>query len=108
MTSRRFIPLLAVIALFSASDDARAQCLTATTQWRNTPIASQSAPFTATFTAVPSASNIDGLIGLSLGSASGFTSLAAVVRFNNTGAIDARNAGAYAAAFKVLYTPGAQ
>jgi|CXWL01.1.fsa_nt_gi hypothetical protein len=99
--------LIAFAALLCAGD-ARAQCLTATPQWRTTPIAAQSAPFAASFTAIPAAANIDGLIGLSQGSATGFTSLAAIVRFNTAGSIDARNGGAYAAATKITYAPGAQ
>ena len=100
--------VLALAALLSVRAGAQTPCLTASTQWRNTPIAAQSAPFTVSFTAAPSAANIDGLIGLSLGNAMGFTSLAVVVRFNNTGSIDARNGGVYSAAKKITYTPGAQ
>jgi len=40
---------------------------------------------------------MDGVMGLSSGASSSFSSLAAIVRFNNTGTIDARNGGAYAA-----------
>ena len=100
--------LIALAATMAASTGAQAQCLTASTQWRNTPIAAQSVPFAASFTAVPSAANVDGVIGLSLENASSFTSLAVVVRFNNMGSIDVRNGGVYAAAAKVSYSPGAQ
>ncbi len=103
--AKMFIVLMAIMG---ARTEAQAQCLTASTQWRNTPIAAQSAPFAASFTAVPSAANVDGVMGLSLGNASSFTSLAVVVRFNNMGSIDVRNGGVYAAAAKVSYAPGAQ
>src|SRR5207245_1578566 len=44
--------------------------------------------------------------GLSPGAVSDYTGLAAIVRFNGTGTIDARNAGAYAAASSIPYVAG--
>jgi hypothetical protein len=82
-------------------------CQVASTLWQNTSFASEAAPFTASFSAIPAVANMDGVTGLSLGSASAFTSLAVAVRFNNTGFIDARNGGAYAAAAAIPYTAGA-
>jgi len=55
---------------------------------------------------VPSANNIDVLTGLSSGSASGFTNVAAIVRFASSGKMDARNGGAYAAAATIPYAAG--
>lgn len=49
---------------------------------------------------------MDGVIGFSLNSATNFTSLAAIVRFSSTGAIDARNGGDYSANVAVPYTAG--
>ena len=100
---------LAAAALLAAcvALNADAQCLTSSTGWRSSPFASQSAPFGATFDAVPGAARIDGLTALSLGTASGYSSLAAIVRFNNAGYIDARNGGVYAADASVPYIAGA-
>src|SRR5581483_360226 len=58
------------------------------TAWQNVSFAPQTGGFEAKFDATPSAANMDGVIGLSNGPASGFNSLAAIVRFNNTGTID--------------------
>ncbi|MDD5655805.1 MAG: Ig-like domain-containing protein, partial [Elusimicrobia bacterium] len=82
-------------------------CQASDTSWKNLAFAAQSAPFTAAFDAVPNAAAIDAVTGLSFGAASGYPSLAAIVRFNTAGAIDARNGSTYAAASSVRYTPGA-
>jgi hypothetical protein len=66
---------------------------------------SQSGIFEAQFDATPSAT--DATIGLCLGNQSAYTGLAVIVRFATTGAIDARNGGAYAAANTIPYTTGA-
>jgi hypothetical protein len=94
--------------LVAAAGHAQAQptCTTGSTAWQNVSLPSQSAPFGATFDAVPNGARIDGLTGLSQGSASGFASLAAIVRFNTSGFIDARNGAAYAAAASVPYSAG--
>jgi hypothetical protein len=62
--------------------------------------------FTATFDAVPAQNLEDVVIGLSQGPAAAYTDFAAIVRFNNSGAIDVRNGSAYAAQAKVPYTAG--
>ncbi|MDD5655806.1 MAG: Ig-like domain-containing protein [Elusimicrobia bacterium] len=82
-------------------------CQTSATSWKNSAFAAQSAPFTAAFDAVPNAAGVDAVTGLSYGPASGYAGLAAIVRFNTAGAIDARNGSAYAAAATVRYAPGA-
>ena len=86
---------------------ARAQCVASSTGWKNTSIAARTAPFSAGYTAIPGSANMDGVTGLSNGSASGFSSLAVIVRFNNAGYIDARNGSAYAAAAQIPYVAGA-
>jgi|GEM_PF-1527726 len=103
------IVFLLAAAWLAAAPHARAQtgCLTSSAGWQNTSLAPQSAPFGATFEATPSADRIDGLTGLSLGTASSYANLAAIVRFNNTGTIDARNGGVYAAETAIPYTAGA-
>ena len=98
---------LAVSSDFTFTTSAVAPvCLTAASVWVNTALPSQSGSFTASFDAVPSAPKMDGVAGLSKAAAAGYASLAAAVRFNNTGFIDARNGGAYAAAASIPYVAG--
>lgn len=73
--------------------------------WKNVAVAAQTGSFTASFDATPAAASMDGVVGLSNGPASAYSALAAAVRFNNTGKIDARNGGAYAAAGSISYSP---
>src|SRR6185503_13690373 len=61
--------------------------------WTVNPIAAQTGSFTATFDLVPTASNEEAVVGLSPVFADGFEDLAAIVRFNPSGMIDARNGG---------------
>jgi len=86
---------------------AGASCLQSnTSSWQNTAIATQGAAFQASFDATPNLANMDGVIGLSLGSAATYTNLAAIVRFNPSGFIDARNGGNYSATANVPYIAG--
>jgi endo-1,4-beta-D-glucanase Y len=80
-------------------------CVTATAggPWQNTSFASQSDTFTAEFDATPSVSPINGVVGLSQGAQSAYAGFATLARFNPSGAIDARNGGAYAAASTIPY-----
>ena len=68
--------------------------------------ASQTGLFEAQFDATPTTAKVDGVVGLSTGAAAAWTDLAAMVRFNAAGTIDARNGGAYAAAVAIPYTAG--
>ncbi len=79
---------------------------TAGAGFRNTAITSQTGTFTATFYATPSVANIDSVIGLAAIAPAAYTDIAASVRFNSGGTIDARNGGAYAAAASVPYSAG--
>ena len=74
--------------------------------WQNTPFANQTGSFGVQFDATPSQVDMNGVMGLSDGAATGYTSLAAIARFNPTGDIDARNGGAYAAASTIPYQAG--
>ncbi len=94
---------LAVLLLLPAS--AHATCANGNTTWANFPFAKQTAPFTVGFSAASFASKIDGVLGFSLGAASGYSSLAASIRFNNAGYLDARNGGAYGAVTNIPYGP---
>jgi hypothetical protein len=80
--------------------------ITSSATWQNKAIASQTGAFTASFDMIPSALNIDGVTGFSAVSAKAFTDLAAIVRFNTTGTIDARNGSAYAAKVAIPYSAG--
>ncbi len=66
----------------------------------------QTGTFTAQFDWVTSASPINSLVGLAPAVPTAYTGLAAIVRFNPSGLIDARNGGAYAAATSIPYSAG--
>lgn len=73
-------------------------------QWMNSAFTSQAGNFTAQWDAKPLANNIDSLHSLSLGAQNIWTGLAAIVRFNTTGTIDARNGSGYAANTSIPYS----
>jgi hypothetical protein len=82
-------------------------CQSASTSWNNTPFANESTTFTATYTATPSANDINTVVGLTDGPQSAYTSLAAIARFNPSGFIDAYNGSSgYQAANSIPYTGG--
>lgn len=72
----------------------------------NSSFAAQTGSFSAAWDVTPQASSIDGAVGLANGVATGWSNLAAIVRFNTAGTIDARNGGSYAAATSVSYAAG--
>ncbi|HEY0947679.1 MAG TPA: hypothetical protein VGD81_20520 [Opitutaceae bacterium] len=74
--------------------------------WQNSAFAAQSGTFTLAYDMVASQLNIDGVTGLSSGVADAYTDLAATVRFNTSGKIDALNGTAYQAASSLSYTAG--
>ena len=82
-------------------------CLTSASSWLNASFTPQTDTFTAQFDATPGGSAIDGVMGLSGAAATDYSSLAAIVRFNTGGTIDARNGGAYSAASTIPYRQGA-
>jgi hypothetical protein len=61
--------------------------------WPNEPFAAQTGRFTAEVDAIPSVAPVDAAIGVAGGPAPGWPGLAAIVRFNPAGRIDARNGG---------------
>ena len=81
-------------------------CVTSGKGWSNTSFAVQRGTFTAEFDATPGSTGVDGVIGLGGAAASSYDHLAAIVRFNTGGTIDARNGGAYAAAKAIGYSAG--
>ncbi|MCM2303356.1 MAG: Ig-like domain-containing protein [Elusimicrobia bacterium] len=83
-------------------------CVVVGSAWRGEMFAPQSAAFVASFDAVPDTARMDGVTGLAGGAVSDYSRLAAAVRFNNAGFIDARNGSVYAAAAAIPYSPGAK
>jgi hypothetical protein len=81
-------------------------CQTSAAAWSNTAFPPQSGSFTVQFDATPSGGAVDGVAGLAPGTVAAYTELAAIVRFNNTGTIDARNGAAYAALKSIPYGAG--
>jgi hypothetical protein len=81
-------------------------CVTATAggSWQNRSFTSQSGTFTAEFDATPLAAPTDTVVGLSQGAQTAYSGFATLARFNLSGAIDARNGGAYAAASTIPYS----
>lgn len=70
--------------------------ITTAAGFRNVALAAaQSGSFTAEFDVSPSVSPANMVAGLSAGSATGYSGMACLVRFNTGGTIDARNGGAY-------------
>ncbi len=95
----------AVVA--GSSFAASAATITSSNGFVNTAVANQTGAFTATFDATPSISPANDTLSFSSGAQSAYTGLAAtVVRFSTTGAIDARNGGAYAAAANIPFSAG--
>ncbi|KKQ47170.1 MAG: RTX family of calcium-binding protein, partial [Candidatus Yanofskybacteria bacterium GW2011_GWC2_37_9] len=74
--------------------------------WQNVSFARQTGSFTASFDITPSGNAIDGVTGLASASVFGYTGLAAIVRFADTGIIDARNGSVYAALNTLRYSAG--
>ena len=84
-----------------------AACNTATSAaWTNVALTPQTGSPTAKFDATPSANNINSVVGLSDGPQSAYANLAAIVRFNPTGFIDAYNGTGYSALTAIPYTGG--
>jgi hypothetical protein len=81
-------------------------CQTSGASWQTQAFAPLTGTFTAQFDVTPSAANIDGVIGLAPGTVTAYTDLAAIVRFNNAGMIDARNGGGYSALAPIPYVAG--
>jgi hypothetical protein len=88
---------------------APAACITtpAINTWVNTPFANQTGTFTATFDATPSLdAPFDSVMALSSGPKTAFGDFACLVRFPDTGKIDARNGANYEAANDIPYSAG--
>ncbi|AUX25641.1 uncharacterized protein SOCEGT47_061900 [Sorangium cellulosum] len=76
-------------------------------EWVNTPLpSSQRGTFTASWDVTPSASYIDGVVGLSSAAADQWIELAAIVIFDEEGNVRVRNGSRYTAATRFPYTGG--
>jgi len=96
------------MTLFEALTHTVEVCKTATAAWTNTGFTPQTGSPTVKFNATPSGNNINSVVGLSNGAQSIYTGLAAIVRFNPSGFIDAYNGTGYSALTSVPYTGGAK
>src|SRR6266568_9637594 len=94
------------VAIPGTTTSTAPSCLTSAGTWRNNSIPSRAGGFEAQFDATPTTANMNGVVGLANGPAADWTNLAAIVRFNSTGTIDARNGGDYGAATAIPYTAG--
>ena len=94
------------MTLFEALTHTVQVCQTVTSSWSNTPFTAQTGSFTVKFNTTPSGNGINTVMGLTDGAQSAYASLAAIVRFNPSGFIDAYNGTAYSAASSIPYTGG--
>jgi hypothetical protein len=94
------------MTLFEALTHTVEVCQTATSAWANTPFTAQTGSPTVKFNATPSGNDINSVMGLTDGPQSAYTGLAAIVRFNPSGFIDAYNGTGYSALASIPYTAG--
>jgi len=94
------------MTLFEALTHTVEVCKTATSAWTNVGFTAQAGSPTVKFNATPSGNNINAVMGLSSGAQSIYTGLAAIVRFNPSGFIDAYNGTAYSSLTSIPYTGG--
>jgi len=80
--------------------------VTSTISWQDFSITSQSGSFTFSFDVTPNLNSMDGLVGVLDGTASTYTDLACLFRFNSYGNIDVRNGGSYDADVTLPYSAG--
>jgi hypothetical protein len=90
----------------AAALDACGAVATAGGPWWNQGFPGQARRFHVEFDATPSTVGLDAVIGLSDGAATGFTGLAAIVRFNASGTIDVRDGDTYHASSSISYSAG--
>lgn len=74
--------------------------------WSNQAFPEEAKQFHVEVDVTPSSTSLDAVVGLSDGSASSFSQLAAIVRFNPSGTIDARDGSSYRADAAVHYLAG--
>jgi hypothetical protein len=74
--------------------------------WSNQAFPEQAKQFHVEVDVTPSSTSLDAVVGLGDGTASSFSQLAAIVRFNPSGMIDARDGSSYRADTAVSYLAG--
>jgi hypothetical protein len=99
--------LICLLGAASSRAQVSGQCMASSGSWVSTALsAQQNGSFEVTFDAIPSQTVMDAVTGLTDNSnPSAYTDLAAAVRFNVLGFIDARNGGEFDAVNAVRYTP---
>lgn len=78
-------------------------CITSSASWQAQAFENQSATFEVTYDGTPLTDHAGVLLGLSDSPVSQYSDLAVIVRFNDTGVIDARNGDDYSAASSIPY-----
>jgi hypothetical protein len=91
------------MTLFEALTHTVEVCQAGTAAWTNTAFTPQTGSPTVKFNATPSGNDINAVIGLSDGPQSAYAGLAAIVRFNPSGFIDAYNGTGYSALTSIPY-----
>ena len=94
------------MTLFEALTHTVEVCRRAGFAWTNTRFTAQTGSPTVNFNVTPSGNNVNTVVGLSDGPRFDSTGLAAIVRFNRSGFIDARNGDEYSSLTPVPYTRG--
>jgi hypothetical protein len=79
---------------------------TTTHDWTNREISPQSGSFSASFITTPNSASVDTVIGFSSAAVDFWDDMAAYVRFNSAGMIDARNGSNFSAAQPLNYVAG--
>src|SRR5437868_14394193 len=100
------IAVILVVPMVGAYGSLFAQtCVQSSTSWQNVPLTSQTGPFTMGFTVTPNNANMDGVLGLSMGSVGNYSDLAAVARFEPSGIIEFSSAYGYYTETGIAYIP---
>ena len=95
---RGLLGVVAAAALLTMSFGASAATvITSASGFVNTAVATQTGTFTATRDGTPSISPANQTLAFTSGAQTAYTGLAAIIRFNTTGTIDAYNGSAYGA-----------
>ncbi|TAL62803.1 MAG: DUF1565 domain-containing protein, partial [Bacteroidetes bacterium] len=82
-------------------------CITGSTAWQQgQSFSAQTGSFRVTFDVTPNMNLMNGLVGFSTNLAADYTDMAAIIFFNPSGNIQARNGNTYAADNSIAYTAG--
>jgi Abnormal spindle-like microcephaly-assoc'd, ASPM-SPD-2-Hydin/Fibronectin type III domain len=103
-----FVLLTAALPVLTTAAVSSRACFLSSGEWVNFPLSRvETHGFRISYDATPLSSDVDAVTGLSSGPASQYTDLAAIIRFNLKGAIDARNGSTYSAISVIPYLAGA-